>query len=72
MEPLVQQTNGHIKELTPEEARALFDQEARQHFGMSGQAFIVAWEAGQFDHDPDQPDLINLIMMLPTVKALFE
>jgi hypothetical protein len=72
MEPLAQPTNGHIRELTLEEVKILFDQEARQHFGMSGKAFIAAWEAGHFDDDPDQPDLINLVMMLPTVKASFE
>ncbi len=72
MEPFAQPKDGHIRELALEEAKTIFDREARQHFGMSGQAFIVAWETGHFDEDPDQPDLINLVIMLPTVKALFE
>ena len=68
MEARDQLIHNHIRELTPEEARKLFDQEARRNFGISGEEFIKAWESGQFDDEPDQPDLMNLVMMLPTIK----
>ena len=60
-------TNGHI-DLTQEEAYALLDREAQQRLGMSAQAFIAAWEAGQFDDDPDRPDVMYVAMLLPLVE----
>jgi hypothetical protein len=60
-------TNGYI-DLTDEEAYALFDREARRYLGMSGQEFIVAWESGKFDENPDQSDVMYVAMLLPLVK----
>jgi len=60
-------TNGHI-DLTQEEAYALLDREAQRRLGMSAQAFIAAWEAGQFDDDPDRPDVMYVAMLLPLVE----
>ena len=60
-------TNGHI-DLTQEEAYDLLDREAQQRLGMSAQAFIAAWEAGQFDADPDRPDVMYVAMLLPLVE----
>jgi hypothetical protein len=60
-------TNGYI-DLTEEEAAALFDREARKRLGMSGQAFLEAWESGQFDDDPDQPAIMYMAMLLPLVQ----
>ncbi len=51
--------------LTPEEAKAYFDAEAHRRLGMSGDEFVRAWEAGEFDDDPDRPAVIALEMMLP-------
>jgi hypothetical protein len=60
-------TNGHI-DLTQDEAYALLDREARRYLGMSAQDFIAAWESGQFDRDPDQPDVMYVAMLLPLVQ----
>ncbi len=60
-------TNGHI-DLTKEEAYALLDREAHRRLGMSAHAFITAWEAGQFDDDPDRPDVMYVAMLLPLVE----
>jgi hypothetical protein len=60
-------TNGHI-DLTQEEAYALLDREAQCRLGMSAQAFITAWEAGQFDDDPDRPDVMYVAMLLPLAE----
>jgi hypothetical protein len=59
-------TNGHIN-LTKEEAYALLDREARRYLHMSAQDFIIAWNNGKFDDDPDQPDVMYVAMLLPLV-----
>jgi len=58
-------TNGHVRDLSPEESRELFDQAARYYLGISGEEFIRAWEAGEYDDDPDRPEVMNVVMLLP-------
>lgn len=58
-------TNGQIRELTREEGLALLDREARRYLQMSAEEFIRAWEAGEFDDDPDRPNVMYLAMLLP-------
>ncbi|MGH8907422.1 MAG: hypothetical protein ACRD0K_13080 [Egibacteraceae bacterium] len=58
-EPLVPQP----RELTAEEARALFDERARRLVDMSGEEFRRAWEAGDLDADDDR--VVRLVMLLP-------
>ena len=60
-------TNGHI-DLTQEEAYALLDREARRYLHMSAQDFIAAWNAGQFDNNPDQSDVMYVAMLLPLMQ----
>ena len=60
-------TNGHI-DLTQDEAYALLDREAQRYLHMSAQDFILAWENGKFDDDPDQPDVMYVAMLLPLVQ----
>lgn len=55
-------------ELSPEEGRALFDARARQWLGISGEEFVQAWEAGEFDDDLDRPEVMQVAMLLPLVK----
>lgn len=56
-----------IKELTAEEGRELFDRAARRYLNMSGDEFIRAWDAGEFD-DPEQPDVIRVAMLIPFAR----
>ena len=58
-------TNGHVRELTREEGIALLDQAAQHYLHMSGQAFLEAWQTGQFNDDPDRPDVMYVAMLLP-------
>ena len=51
--------------LTPEEAWQSFDEAARRYLGMSGEAFIAAWDTGSFGEDPDRPALIRVAMLRP-------
>ena len=59
---------GTIKELTLEEGRKLLDQQARRYLHMSGEEFIRKWEAGEFDDNPDQPEIMRLVMLIPFAK----
>jgi hypothetical protein len=54
-----------IHELTDDEARAMLDGMARYYLDMSGDEFVRAWEAGEFDGDLDRPGLSRVAMLLP-------
>lgn len=60
--------NEAIQELTLEEGVALLDKQARHYLNMSAKEFIRAWEAGEFDDDPDRPEVMRLVMLLPFAK----
>lgn len=63
-----QQKNGRVHYLSREEGRALFDAQAREQMGMSGDEFIRRWEAGEFDAVIDGPDhnkLMDLALLMP-------
>ncbi len=51
--------NDHI-ELDREQARDLFDREARQYLGMSAEEFVREYDAG---HLPDSGDVLYLLMV---------
>lgn len=55
------------KELSREEGRAMFDRNARDWLGMSGDEFIQKWEAGEIE-DPDRTDVIMLALMIPLAR----
>jgi hypothetical protein len=45
-----------IQWLTDEEAKAYFDESAREMLGMSGEEFIRRWNAGEWDGIADTPE----------------
>ena len=59
-----------IKELSPEEAWELFDRQAREWLGISGEEFIRRYEAGEFSEEQldRDPDIVYLTMKLPAVR----
>lgn len=57
-----------IKELTLEEGWELLDKQARKYLSMSGKEFVKKWESGEFDEDPDQPEIMHVAMLLPFVS----
>jgi hypothetical protein len=59
---------GTIKELSLEEGRKLLDKQARRYLNMSGDQFIQKWESGEFDDDPDRPEIMRLVMLIPFAK----
>lgn len=54
-----------VHEMTRDEARALFDREARRQLGMSGDEFLRAYEAGAFDHEIERTEVMRVIRLLP-------
>jgi hypothetical protein len=54
-----------VHELTPDEGRELLDGMARHYLGMSGGEFVRAWDAREFEDDPDRPGLMRVAMLLP-------
>jgi hypothetical protein len=61
-------TNGHVRDLSPEESHRLFDEAARYYLGISGEEFVRAWEAGEYDDNPDRPEVMNVVMLLPFAR----
>lgn len=56
-----------VIELTREEGMAMFDRQARERLGMSGEEFLRKWDAGEID-DPDRNDVLMLVMMIPFIR----
>lgn len=54
--------------LPPEEARALFDAEARHWVDVSGEEFLRRWDAGEYRDIPDTPEgrrIMSVIYLIP-------
>jgi class 3 adenylate cyclase len=57
--------NASVHFLTLDEAWGIFDRAAWRYLGMTGKAFIAAWDAASFDDDPDRPALIRVSPLRP-------
>lgn len=57
--------NG-IRVLSKEEAWEIFDTQARRRANMSGEEFLRAWDAGEFDDDPES--VMYLAMLIPLAR----
>jgi hypothetical protein len=60
--------------LPPEEARALFDRQARSLVGMSGEAFLRRWDAGEYadknlDENQETRRIAFLSLLIPFGRA---
>ena len=68
MAETAERTESGVRWLTDEEARAIFDAEARRVMGMSGEEFLRRYDAGEFDDVPDDwehMDFTALVMLIP-------
>jgi hypothetical protein len=54
--------------LTREEARRLFDRQARKYLNMSGEKFVQKWKAGKFNGESDSADVLHVAMLLPLAR----
>lgn len=57
-----------IEAFTEDEARSLFDEIACQNLGISGDEFRERWHRGDYDDDPDRPEIMAVVMSLPLVE----
>jgi hypothetical protein len=68
MTALPETEDGSIRELTQEEGVALLERQTRRLLGMGADEFIKAWESGDFDDNPDQPELMRLVALIPFAR----
>ena len=68
MLPKVAENSRQVRELTVEEGRALVDRLAHRQLGMSGEAFMRAWDAGEFDEQAERPEVVHIAMLLPLAR----
>lgn len=54
-------------EMSAAESQAAFDRAARSYLGISGEDFIDAYDAGEYDADPCRPEVAQMTMLLPLV-----
>lgn len=60
-------TETEIEWLTDEEARTIFDEQARKTMGISGDEFLRRWDAGELEaiaDGPDHPAVMRLAMLI--------
>jgi hypothetical protein len=58
--------------VTPEEGLAIFDRDARQALGISGEEFLRRWDAGEYQPVPDTVEgraIGQLAALIPFVRA---
>jgi hypothetical protein len=51
---------------TAEESREIFDRATHRYMRMSGDEFVAAWDAGEFE-DVERPEVAQVVMLLPVV-----
>ena len=54
-----------IAELDRAAGHELLNEAAEHYLGLSGEDFMLRWDAGEFDHDPDRPEVVRVAMLLP-------
>ena len=58
-----------VQEITTEQGWEIFDEAAQRELGMTGEAFLSAWDAGKLDDIADRPDVMRVVMLLPLARA---
>lgn len=56
------------REVSREEGMEIIDRQAWRYLGISGEEFLHRWRRGEYDVDPDQPGVMDLIMLLPFAR----
>lgn len=54
--------------VTREDARKLFNRQARKYLQMSGDEFIEKWKAGEFNGQSDTANVLQVAMLLPLAR----
>jgi hypothetical protein len=53
-----------VRFVDDDEAREMFDREARRLMGMSGEEFLRRYDAGEYNRPLEDPEEENIMMML--------
>ena len=65
-------TNGRTRTELPligtEDGWKLIEEEARRSLGLSAAELVEAWNKGDFDSDPDRPEVMRVVMLLPLAR----
>jgi hypothetical protein len=61
--------HDEFEPISAEERWAIFDAHARRFLNMSGQEFLAAWKEGKFTGKEDDPDVLDVAMLLPLVET---
>src|SRR5262249_23216892 len=54
-----------VKKLSNDQAKKMFDRQAKHYLKMSGKEVIQKWDAGQFNGKADTPAVTRVAMLLP-------
>lgn len=65
--PETERDDESIELMTREEGLRLLDRQARKYLGMSGEEFIVRYNAGEIE-DPHRLDVARVAMLLPLAE----
>jgi len=68
MSTMVEQQQTGPGELTHEQGYELLDEQTRAVLGMTAKQFMQAWDAGEFDSQPEQPQVTDLAMLIPFAR----
>jgi hypothetical protein len=58
---------NYVKELTPQEAREMLEEQSRRYLGVGLDEFVEKWFAGEYGDPDDNPDALELAVLLPVV-----
>ena len=64
--------DAQARYVTAEEARAMFDYQARKSLGISGDEFLRRWDRGEYQPVPDTREgwkIGHLVMLIPFGRA---
>ena len=56
-----------LQELTPDQSRLLLEERVQRRLGIELQEFIRRWQAGLYDGPDDNPDALEIAVLLPIV-----
>jgi hypothetical protein len=65
--PKTQDELPEVREASAEELYSIFDRRAQEDLGVSGDEFLRAWFAGEWEGKAD-PDAISCAMLVPFVE----
>jgi hypothetical protein len=55
-------------EMTLDEGWELLNARAQMYLGISGMEFLNRWDAGDYDDDPDRPEVMNVAAVIAGVR----